>query len=214
MNSTEQRILIATDGSPSAYAALAVALKFPWSAQSKARAVVARFPWLRTESQAAQIMLDSAVQAAVNDARTRLRRRWRDVQVTVVHEAPTHAILGEAQRVAADVVVLGWRGHGTFHRLLAGSVSRTVAAKARCAVLVVRQAPAVLRRFVVAYDGSANADKAVDFLTRLQPRRGSRVVVVSVVQPLLLPASSGRLPRKVRMELRQLVAEKTSSSCG
>jgi nucleotide-binding universal stress UspA family protein len=43
-------------------------------------------------------------------------------------------ILGEAARFKASLIVLGWRGHGTFRRLLADRVSRSVAARAQCPV--------------------------------------------------------------------------------
>ncbi len=40
--SKQHQILIASDGSPSAQAALATAVKFPWSASSRVRTVIAR----------------------------------------------------------------------------------------------------------------------------------------------------------------------------
>lgn len=201
-----QRILIATDGSPSARAALTTARKFPWPAASLARTVIARFPWLRTESEAAQATLTRAIDAAAQDARSDLELRWPRAKVVVLDEPPTDAILGEAQRFAATVIVVGWRGHGTFRRLLAGSVSRSVAARAQCPVLVVHLAPRTVRRLMIAYDGCPNAERAIDFLAALEPARGSRALVVSVVQPLPVPASVGRLPSALRAEIRHEVA--------
>ena len=62
-------------------------------------------------------------------------------------------ILGEAERFQADVIVVGWRGHGAVRRLLMGSVSRGVVRGSKCAVLVVRRSQRV-RTIVVGVDGS------------------------------------------------------------
>ena len=51
---TQHRILIATDGSRSAQAALATAVKFPWPDSSQVRAVIARAIWLPAGSELAR----------------------------------------------------------------------------------------------------------------------------------------------------------------
>lgn len=206
-SSHQHRIRIATDGSASALAALATALRFPWPASSTARVVTARYPWLRRESQKAQSSLARSIDLAASEAEKRLARRWRDVSVAISEEPPAEAILSEADRFNATTVVVGWRGHGTFRRLLAGSVSRTVAAAAKCPVLVARMAPPAVHRIVLAYDGSANAERAVDLLMSLEPRRRSRVMVMKVVELVVLPASAGRFPAALRAELQQSVSE-------
>ena len=52
---------------------------------------------------------------------------------------PKYLLPHEARRMAADCVFLGAKGHGRIERLLLGSVSATVAARAECSVEVVRQ---------------------------------------------------------------------------
>ena len=81
------------------------------------------------------------------------------------------AILGEAERFQADVIVVGWRGHGAVRRLLMGSVSRGVVRGSKCAVLVVRRSQRV-RTIVVGVDGSEAAKRALAFVGRLVPPRG------------------------------------------
>ena len=206
--SKRHRILIATDGSPSAQAALATAVKFPWSASARARAVVARPDWLTGNSADARAVLVPIAEAAdpvgaADSARRALTPRWGKADVVSLDERPVDAILAEAQRFNASVIVVGWRGHGTFHRLLAGSVSRTVAAQAKCPVLVVREAPRAVRRVVLAFDGCPNAKRALDFLCSLEPTPGSRVVLVNVVEPVSVPASVSRLPTSVRGHIRR-----------
>jgi nucleotide-binding universal stress UspA family protein len=104
-----------------------------------------------------------------------------------LHEAPRDAILSERRRFRADAISVGWRGHGSLRRLIAGSVSRGVVARAGCAVLVVRSAPRSIRRFVAGYDGSPQARRALELLARLRFAPGVRpaLLLVSVVPPLV-----------------------------
>ena len=203
--SKRHRILIATDGSPVAQAALSTAARFPWPASSRACAVVSRFPWLPSGSAQARAAFDKSIEAAAAEARRALAQRWPKSKAVVIDAPPVDAILGEAERFEASVIVLGWRGHGTFRRLLAGSVSRSVAANARCPVLIVREAASVVRRFVVGFDGCANAERALEFLGTLEPGRGSSVMLVNVVEPISVPPSVGRLPSSTRANIHREV---------
>jgi nucleotide-binding universal stress UspA family protein len=199
------QILIATDGSTGAQAALETAARFPWPASSRAQAVLSRCPWLPSESTQAQAAFEKSFELAAAEVRKALTRRWPDAKAVIFDAPPVDAILAEAKRLKTSLVVLGWRGHGTFRRLLAGSVSRAVAANAACPVLVVRKAPSAVRRFVVAFDGGRNAERALEFLGTLEPGRGSSVVLVNVVEPLSAPASVGRLPSSTRAHIRREV---------
>ena len=107
-------------------------------------------------------------------------------------KTPVEGILGEAERFQADVIVVGWRGHGAVRRLLMGSVSRGVVRGSKCAVLVVRRSQRV-RTIVVGVDGSDAAKRALAFVGRLAPPRDGRVTLVSAVE-LLTPPSRGRVP--------------------
>jgi nucleotide-binding universal stress UspA family protein len=140
-------------------------------------------------------------------ARRALARRWPDAGVVIADKAPVAAILDEARRLEASAIVVGWRGHGAFRRLLMGSVSRDVLRQARCPVLVVRRRPRDLRGFVVGTDGSANARRAARFLATLPPPRGGRVTVVRIEEPMKMPPSAGPLPGGIRATLRTAVAE-------
>jgi nucleotide-binding universal stress UspA family protein len=116
-----------------------------------------------------------------------LATRWPAAETLVVKRTPADAIVREASRVGADVIVMGWRGHGVVRRLLAGSVSRSVVRRAPCPVLVTRRAMTHVRRIVVGVDGSSQSRAAVDFVARL-PGHGRQVMLVTAVEPMRLPS--------------------------
>jgi nucleotide-binding universal stress UspA family protein len=136
--------------------------------------------------------LDRGAEKATENARRTLSRRWPDVEVEIADKAPVEAILGAAKRFQADVIMVGWRGHGAVRRLLMGSVSRGVVRGSACAVLVVRRSQRV-RSIVVGVDGSDAAKRALAFVGRLVPPQRGRVTLVSAVE-LLTPPSRGRVP--------------------
>ena len=195
------RVLVATDGSEHARAAITTALMFPWPPATAARAVIARRSlWSRGRPQYVRDALNRDLDRTAADARRALRRRWPKADVAVLDTSPVEAIVGEARRFGARTIVLGWRGHGPVARLLMGSVSRGVVRSASCSVLVVQRRRDI-RTVVVGLDGSANARKAARFLTRLRPRRGTRAVLVRVVEPVAVP-TAGLLPGPVRSVIR------------
>jgi nucleotide-binding universal stress UspA family protein len=102
------------------------------------------------------------------------------------------------------LLFVGWRGHGSFRRLLMGSVSRDVVERARSAVLVVRPAVREVRRIVIGVDGSPNAHRAVRLAARLSGE-GLEIVVVRVVEPIIVP-TGGLLPASVRATVRHQAA--------
>lgn len=209
--SKPHRILIATDGSRAAQAALAMTARFPWTDSSQVRALVARTSWLPvdsdwlTDAKGARAALEKNFEPVVKAARVALATRWPNPKTVIVDASPLVAVLAEAARFKASVIVLGWRGHGTFRRLLAGSVSRGVAAQANCAVLVVREAPRAVRRFVLGFDGCPNAERALDFLCSLDAGRGASVMLVNAVEPIHMPASLARFASSIRAPIRREV---------
>jgi nucleotide-binding universal stress UspA family protein len=136
--------------------------------------------------------LDRGAEKAAEGARRTLSRRWPDLEIEVVDKLPVEGILGEAERFQADVIVVGWRGHGAVRRLLMGSVSRGVVRGSKCAVLVVNR-PQRIRKIVVGLDGSPTAKRALALVSRLVPPRDGRVTLVSGVELMTVP-SRGRVP--------------------
>ena len=172
-------VVIATDGSPEAHAAVRAAAVFPWPAGTRLHGVVAK----RTRSTMrrpghAKAAFDRAFTRVGVRTQSILASSWPDAAVMVVDQSPVDAILAQVRRVGAQAVVLGSRGGGRATRLLLGSVSRQVVRGAPCTALVVRGRPRVFKRLVVGVDGSPESRRAVSFVTRLAvPRRGQALVV-------------------------------------
>lgn len=200
------RVLIATDGSLSSRAAVVTARAFPWPRGSRVRGViVSPSDWTRSQSQQLRRAFAHTFERLTGSARRAIARRWSDAEVVNVYGRPADGILREARRFRADVIVVGWRGHGAFRRLLIGSVSRDVVERAPGAVLVVRRPVREVRRVVIGVDGSSNSRRAVALVARLPHDRGA-VVVVRVIEPRTLP-TAGRLPASVRaIVVRELAA--------
>ena len=197
------RVLVASDGSASAKAAVTTVLGFPWPARTRVQGVTASLVPPNYRQAVVLAALGRTAQAIAASARRTLSRRWPEAEVTVVSTPPVAAVLREAARFDADVIVLGWRGHGAVRRFLVGSVSRGVVRDARCAVLVVRRRQREVRRIVVGVDGSANAQRAVGLLNRLPAPRGGHVTLVSAVDHTGVPSH----PLAPRAAAATLVAE-------
>lgn len=185
----EFRVLVASDGSLSATAATVTALRFPWPERTQASGIVARFTGADARRSILLSALDRSSELARETAARTLARRWPGARVRLADSPPAQAIVREAARIAAHVIVMGWRGHGIIRRLLAGSVSRAVVREAPCSVLVVRRAVRQVKRVVLGYDGSPYANHAVDLLARL-PVPGGRVSLLMAVETMTLPSHS------------------------
>ena len=193
----EFRVLVASDGSLSATAATVTAKCFPWPAGTRAYGVVSREVGTDKEWYSLEGALEKAARATVETTTETLVRRWSDVRVRLVDGPPAAAIIGAAKRARADVIVMGWRGHGAVRRLLVGSVSHSVVRAAPCSVLVVRRAVRNVSNAVIGIDGSEQSARAVEFVTRLKTPDGGRILLVTAA-PLMSDPSNPLLPADIR----------------
>jgi nucleotide-binding universal stress UspA family protein len=201
----EFRVLIASDGSLPATAAVVSARRFPWPEGTLAFGVIARERVSHQQRQTLRTALDRASKAIAENTAKALLRRWPDVRVRLVEGPTVGAIVKRAKTVHADVIVLGWRGHGAVRRLLAGSVSRGVVRSAPCSVLVVRRAISQVQNVVIGFDGSEQAKRAVALVARLQAPSGGRVLLVTAAATLRMPSHS-LLPSDTRGKVAAEVA--------
>lgn len=204
------RVLHATDGSASARAAMATSAGFPWPGHRAARAIVVR-PGLFLPPNADLWARSDAVtrRAAVAASRT-LRARWTEADAVARDGDVVDRILAEAKGWDAHALVIGWRGHGGFRRLLMGSVSRAVLRRAQTPVLVVRRGCRAVTAMVVGVDGSAASDRAVRLLASCDVPKGGSITLVTVLQSQ--PLASHPLLPGLTAELRAEVMEREAES--
>jgi len=171
------RILIATGGSPwsDAAAAYAIALAAQMRAELRVLAVLnVSGVYAMPDVLASSDLLMESVEQQGQDMLTHTTARATDAGVPHVAILKwgnvAETILQTAAEEQCDLIVLGSRGLSGFKRLMLGSISNAVAAKAQCPVLVIKRPPpdALLwRRVLVATGGSPWSDAAVDHALEL-----------------------------------------------
>jgi nucleotide-binding universal stress UspA family protein len=207
-------VLFASDSSAVAEVAVGFGAGFPWPSDAVGHGIVAKQIPRESRQSVLQTACDQTAVATASTLSRTLARRWPKGSVHIVENEPVAAILGEATRMRADAIVVGWRGHGPVRRLLAGSVSRGVTRGAGCAVLVVHRSRPAVRRVVVGFDGSDNSRRAVEFVARLEAPEGGSVLLLSAVQHLRVPMT-GVLPSiaaQVAAEVRRTNKEKVEAA--
>lgn len=130
-----RRVLLATDGSETSAAAARALAGRPWPEGSEFKVVSVEEPWALKSSR---VRHDEQAQEAVGSAEQVLASAGLKATGAILSGNPKEVILAEAQKWAADLVVVGSHGRRGFKRFLLGSVSEAVAMNAHCSVVVVR----------------------------------------------------------------------------
>ncbi len=166
-------LVVGTDGSDASLRAV------DWAADDAARRqvplrVVHASLWTRQGGQAPPAVEDIAASAV---ERAASRHPGLAVTAEVLADDPVEALIGDYRHILA--VVVGTRGRGELADLLLGSVSLSVAARARCPVVVVRDGRAHADRgIVVGVAGSDRDATAVRFALEEAALRGCGVTAV------------------------------------
>ena len=143
------KILIAVDGSECSDVVVEEVANQPWPADSALRIIsvaetlsldeLSLPPRYREDiEKAAQQRAQTIVERAI----ARLRdsdARFLPISSTVVIDSPKDAIVEEAERWGADLIVVGSHGYRGPDRALLGSVSQAVATQAKCSVEIARR---------------------------------------------------------------------------
>ena len=201
------KVLLATDGSDTAAAAVRFVAGFPFPAGTEIRILSVIWNVLR-EHEIAALTTEQWGVFQETESGTRgdveelleseaglLEQAGWDVATEIRTGHPAAEIVAAAEEHEMDLVVVGSHGLTGFKRFLLGSVSNQVLQSARQSVLVVRkleedcdgnqpEPPAPEGhpwRFLVCYDGSEPSDKAIDFCTELDLDDEASIEVLTVL---------------------------------
>jgi nucleotide-binding universal stress UspA family protein len=142
-----KRILIATDGSPSAREAVDFGLELALDEYAEAiflhvAPAVDVLPAMGGFGMAGALPheLGAADRAALTEAASLSEERGVHARTELLTGDPSDEIVAYADSIDADLIVVGSRGHGVIASALLGSISRGVLRETRRPVLVVRGA--------------------------------------------------------------------------
>jgi nucleotide-binding universal stress UspA family protein len=143
------RIVVATDGSPASQEAVLFAIELAKEHDSKLYFVHV-VPELHVVPTNGFGMLGALPREVTEEDRERLldaeaRAEEEGVwaKTTTLRGDVVDEIVAYADNLAADLIVVGSRGHGTFASALLGSVSRGLLSESRRPVMVVRGAAGI-----------------------------------------------------------------------
>jgi nucleotide-binding universal stress UspA family protein/nitrite reductase/ring-hydroxylating ferredoxin subunit len=176
------KILVGTDGSETAQIAERVAIRLTGASQGL---LVILSAFQRPEQKA-------SAERAVEAARERAERHGVQPTTEVVAGEPAGAIVDAADRMMADLVVVGDVGMGGPKRFRLGGVADQVSHHMPCDLLIVRTAkhdpdavPASYDSVLITTDGSPTADRAARTGTEVAVMMGAGVTLVRVGDRLM-----------------------------
>jgi nucleotide-binding universal stress UspA family protein len=140
-----EAIVVGTDGSDSAKRAVGEAIRIAAALGAELH-VVSAFEPLRGARIAGapegaakvwQPLPDSNVEAKLDEAASEVRFHNVAVETHALQKDPADALIDVAEKVGANLIVVGNRGMHSATRFVLGNVPNKVSHKARCNVLIV-----------------------------------------------------------------------------
>jgi nucleotide-binding universal stress UspA family protein len=202
------RVLIPVDGSESSLSVIEQAARIPWPkgsrllvlgvAEMPSTLMAGPIPMPGTYYQEWEMALEEQARSNVVEA----NKRFVDgggvaemVESMTIRGNTKEAIIDEAAKFGADLIMIGTHGYNAIERMWLGSVSRTVASHARCSVEIVRPFGSRGKdvpekkgmRLLVAVDGSSFGDAAVAEVAERPWPDGSEVRVVTAIHLPFVP---------------------------
>lgn len=220
------KVLLAVDGSECSQAAVDEAARLLWPEGSVVRIIaVAEIP-LPTTPWAMPMPGGSfeewegvfEEQARENAARAAARfgeiaGTKTDVVARTLKGDPKIAILDEADHWGADLIIVGTHGYNALQRFWLGSVSRAIVSHAKCSVHIARRnesrgADGKGMRILLAIDGSAPSDIAVEEVAKRPWPAGSEVRVISAAHlPFAPTPETWALPENYYSTVEKIARE-------
>ncbi len=199
------KVMLAVDGSDCSHAAVKEAASIPWPSGSVVKIVsVAEVPMLSAAwvvpmpggSPAAwDRIIDDRSIANASQAMAQfgeIAGSRTEVTTRVLKGNPKEAILDEADRWGAQLLIVGTHGYSALERFWLGSVSRTITAHSKCSVHIARRrkAEAEIRtglRILLAVDGSDCGDAALEEVAGRPWPGATEVYILSAIHPPFAP---------------------------
>jgi len=213
MKEDSLRVLWATDGSPSAHAAVPVLKSLVLPGASTLHVLtVSPTPMISGARPDPSFFKPSSREArkeALEAARSIARSEANllgSLNVPSSFEGaygqPIQQIIRQARRIQADLIVVGAKGQSAIEMMLMGSVSQGVLQYSDRPVLVARGADAPIRTVVAGVDGTSTALKAVEFLPRLR-LSGHPLIVLAKCVYLMSSIQPGLYLRRTEDEVTE-----------
>lgn len=169
---------------------------------------------MQSRKQSAKRQLESAAK--------RLRAGGSAVETVVATGRVAERLLGLAQEVSAELIILGARGSSDAGRFALGGVAQQVVKHAACGVLLVRQEVSRIGLVLIGIDGSPNSVAVARFVAGLPLSSDTQVRLVTALHshsaaflkmPTMDLAKNRRLLKKIQTEeergAREMLGETT-----
>jgi len=176
---THFKILLGDDRSEHAQAALALLEDLPLAAGTDVTVFRAFSP-----TQATDLVL---MEDALNQTCHRLKQKGLNAHPELLLGVPTVKFMRHAEEQKPDLIIIGAKGLRATTGILVGGVAQQVVEYAPCPVLVVRAPYQGLRQVMLATDGSAFSQHALEYLGRLPLPASARLWVMHVLPPPPIP---------------------------
>lgn len=181
-----ERILLASDGSEFSSGAVREALNFAkWcNSHLYVMSVVETNPELEIYGPTVVEQMEKATKKHLEEIREDANKEGITCDIVTRHgEDTSRYIVEEAEKIDADVIVMGRRGRSGIKRLMMGSVTALVIGTAPCDVFVVPRAGRLsCKRILIATDGSEYSQKAARKAISIAKRCGSELMAISVAE--------------------------------
>ncbi len=137
LDSEPVRLVLGVDGSPDSDAMVDAIASRNWKQGTEVKLITAIETFDKYEVEQ-EVHLNRVPEIQTN-ATEKLTAAGLKVTAFITEEDPKYVLVRQAELLEADCIFLGAKGHRFLERLLIGSVSSSVAARAHCSVEVVRR---------------------------------------------------------------------------
>ncbi len=203
-----ERLLLPTDGSEFSEGAIREGINLAKGCSSKlyAMSVVEMNPEYAALAPQLVEKDEKDTRRHLESVKERASKEGVDCETIVrLGDEPHRYIVEEAAKRDVEMIIIGRRGRTGLKRLMMGSVTAKVIGYAPCKVLVVpRAARLVLKKILIATDGSKYSNAAGSYAVGMAKRCGANLIVVSVVPSESIPP----LDIVHSQMQRELIAEK------